>query len=68
MRGNPWGAISDDDFLGSIHAHAGEPTLEVPGAMILKVYPRTCGGTEIDHIGMGDAVGLSPHMRGNLRV
>ena len=32
---------------------------------LVRVYPRTCGGTRIDPPGWTSHGGLSPHVRGN---
>ena len=51
----------------SIPACAGEPAAELPGARVVKVYPRVCGGTlHLVPIPTG-RTGLSPRVRGNRR-
>ena len=52
----------------SIPACAGEPTAAAIGATQLKVYPRVCGGTVAGPVDEGLGVGLSPRVRGNLRL
>ena len=65
MRGNPGGVGSGESWLGSIPAHAGEPSLAHADLRRAEVYPRTCGGTDTDPPQDLPVLGLSPHMRGN---
>ena len=54
--------------VGSIPAHAGEPSLYLRGRPRGGVYPRPRGGTTATpHLGL-DGAGLSPPTRGNQRV
>ena len=65
MRGNPEHSREEQEKLGSIPAHAGEPRgARVPGAR-LGVYPRACGGTGQPLFHLRRVGGLSPRMRGN---
>ena len=65
VRGNRTEA--DDDRLRerSIPACAGEPVTETDAGVILEVYPRVCGGTQIERYGRRELSGLSPRVRGN---
>ena len=49
----------------SIPACAGEPVPPVLFEDSKKVYPRVCGGTDLEIGRVGDDVGLSPRVRGN---
>ena len=52
----------------SIPACAGEPPQSGSGAPLFRVYPRVCGGTRqlpLEHVLV---TGLSPRVRGNLRL
>ncbi len=65
VRGNP----AKPDILtatrGSIPACAGEPAMQEYDVDRKLVYPRVCGGTNIDsEVGI-PAQGLSPRVRGN---
>ena len=50
---------------GSIPARAGEPNRWAPGGTPCRVYPRACGGTDIEDASTDGQVGLSPRVRGN---
>ena len=65
MRGNPKLRHEVRMKIGSIPAHAGEPTDVVLVVPAIGVYPRACGGTGIDPSRDGPRAGLSPRMRGN---
>ena len=65
VRGNPDRQPGDFQDGGSIPACAGEP-YEVNGVgIVIKVYPRVCGGTASDRLVQQLAAGLSPRVRGN---
>ena len=49
----------------SIPACAGEPRLPAGRRRYRPVYPRVCGGTRRDDIGLPHLRGLSPRVRGN---
>ena len=51
--------------MGSIPAHAGEPTGRRAGRWPTWVYPRACGGTDTQEVALPCVQGLSPRMRGN---
>ena len=51
---------------GSIPACAGEPPNTAFATYCPKVYPRVCGGTQLDSSTSSDPAGLSPRVRGNL--
>ena len=68
VRGNPAAAAPSRRRMGSIPACAGEPTARTwspPGA---GVYPRVCGGTTYRTRKAAGTKGLSPRVRGNLRL
>ena len=51
----------------SIPAPAGEPLLYRDNRMVIRVYPRACGGTMAPPTPPTKTSGLSPRLRGNLR-
>ena len=51
---------------GSIPASAGEPVTSIPPSIIMRVYPRECGGTAPGSSATSTGQGLSPRVRGNL--
>ncbi len=53
------------DIGGSIPALAGEPQAARCLLMILRVYPRACGGAEEMTLGQLKYEGLSPRLRGS---
>ena len=55
-------------MTGSIPACAGEPGLYIRLSTLSPVYPRVCGGTRHAAHFRGVVRGLSPRVRGNLRV
>ena len=65
VRGNQ--PVHDDANirLGSIPARAGEPVLDQPFPLEIRVYPRACGGTLWPVPRSGAVAGLSPRVRGN---
>ena len=65
MRGNHDSCLRDGAGFGSIPAHAGEPSAEVPAGRCKRVYPRACGGTRMLAVARPTPWGLSPRMRGN---
>ena len=66
VRGNPYLIRSRLAKVRSIPACAGEPSLAARSMERARVYPRLCGGTGDDGVGMGFEEGLSPPVRGNL--
>ena len=68
MRGNLYVLSHFPEAKGSIPAHAGEPAAISKAIISPKVYPRTCGGTHRRGPRARHRRGLSPHMRGNLRL
>ena len=65
MRGNPTAYPSCQAGRRSIPAYAGEPVLRQLDRVLVRVYPRVCGGTSRHcHPAISDC-GLSPRMRGN---
>ena len=68
VRGNHRREPGHRANVGSIPACAGEPLDMASGVIDPRVYPRVCGGT-IAAVSEGfSAAGLSPRVRGNLRV
>ena len=68
VRGNlPRGSASLS-ARGSIPARAGEPCTTCTCNRIVRVYPRTCGGTKNSKVIEDPSRGLSPHVRGNHRL
>ena len=68
MRGNrPW-RRRESCRCGSIPADAGEPTTSPGPSRPRRVYPRACGGTSGWDRSWEPFTGLSPRMRGNLRL
>ena len=68
VRGNQLDPSGARGYKGSIPACAGEPFSDREEARRFVVYPRVCGGT-VDPSGeWAVASGLSPRVRGNLRV
>ena len=65
MRGSRVNLIEEKNPAGSIPAHAGEPPELLPGATLLAVYPRACGGASFSPPFMLIDRGLSPRMRGS---
>ena len=53
---------------GSIPASAGEPIITRDVAIPYAVYPRECGGTGSAMPSPVTGRGLSPRVRGNLRI
>ena len=51
---------------GSIPACAGEPVRLLSAGGGQEVYPRVCGGTEVERAQTVNRQGLSPRVRGNL--
>ena len=65
MRGNPVRSCCPSLQGGSIPAHAGEPAACSGLRGYIVVYPRACGGTEMECRDATCCLGLSPRMRGN---
>ena len=65
VRGNPIDTDEGGETVGSIPACAGEPRAKSPAGIKRAVYPRVCGGTEMQPRLKGYATGLSPRVRGN---
>ena len=65
VRGNLYNAVDKCPSMRSIPACAGEPAARNVCPELVKVYPRVCGGTDVELM-RGDArSGLSPRVRGN---
>ena len=65
VRGNLDATVTDCVCLGSIPACAGEPAAMPARIAGTTVYPRVCGGTNLDSPNCVAAPGLSPRVRGN---
>ena len=68
VRGNRRAPASHPVGARSIPACAGEPVRAVRRAVYVRVYPRVCGGTVASSSIRAAPSGLSPRVRGNLRV
>ena len=68
VRGNLLQVMSTIAEGGSIPACAGEPCACRRWAALARVYPRVCGGTPSSTGSMLPGLGLSPRVRGNLRL
>ncbi len=66
VRGNPPALVRGDYLPGPIPACAGEPLFLFRSVIILRAYPRVCGGTTHQSIYAIYDAGLSPRVRGNL--
>ena len=65
VRGNPMRGMVATYCSGSIPACAGEPNEGHGGNILLRVYPRVCGGTTAAESQEQATTGLSPRVRGN---
>ena len=65
LRGNHARLKGHAAYSRSIPAFAGEPLTVSTLSLTCKVYPRVCGGTQLDAIQKKSAQGLSPRLRGN---
>ena len=68
VRGNRFAPRWIRRSRGSIPAGAGEPSRSCCPGHLSTVYPRGCGGTDVDQVLEFLATGLSPRVRGNRRV
>ena len=68
VRGNRLRDRQSWPHRGSIPAGAGEPYASRGTQARRRVYPRGCGGTDYCHLLSPSGVGLSPRVRGNLRL
>ena len=68
LRGNPLGIAPSSSCPGSIPAPAGEPSDGREIQRKARVYPRACGGTAQSTLSVTLTNGLSPRLRGNLRL
>ena len=66
VRGNRLRLDAGAAARGSIPACAGEPPSMPLDSPSRTVYPRVCGGTSFDKLGLSIDEGLSPRVRGNL--
>ena len=64
-RGNPFPISSRRFAMGSIPAQAGEPSVNMPRCLPIRVYPRAGGGTKGRDKRLDPLPGLSPRRRGN---
>ena len=65
MRGNRVPARPRDGRQRSIPACAGEPQDSLNESNDTRVYPRVCGGTDLEQLAADVEKGLSPRVRGN---
>ena len=65
VRGNPLAGDGARRAVGSIPACAGEPPPPTLMTLMLRVYPRVCGGTAWTASVCISEMGLSPRVRGN---
>ena len=65
-RGNPKRGKKIMAYIGSIPAHAGEPSTAAGSQYACRVYPRPRGGTRVKLDAADRPRGLSPPTRGNL--
>ena len=68
VRGNPVRFLAKGKRLRSIPACAGEPHRRCAASLPARVYPRVCGGTSHSQSLPSINDGLSPRVRGNLRL
>ncbi len=68
VRGNPTRVLQCARITGSIPACAGEPKTGLILQRKKGVYPRVCGGTTSMAVSTLSKQGLSPRVRGNLRL
>ena len=66
VRGNQERELLIATAKGSIPACAGEPSTFFKPTLMIKVYPRVCGGTNPCRSYCVRETGLSPRVRGNL--
>ena len=65
VRGNRPFVGYSGQTLRSIPACAGEPATSPVDTGLLRVYPRVCGGTQVNETAGVGIEGLSPRVRGN---
>ncbi len=65
LRGNHISREPVGTCTWSIPASAGEPPVDRRCAASDRVYPRVCGGTMVEEVGIEPTAGLSPRLRGN---
>ena len=65
MRGNRPGEVGGVRGARSIPACAGEPPAIYGHSVLVRVYPRVCGGTSTGDCLPAAPLGLSPRVRGN---
>ena len=68
VRGNHRKPGVQANAFGSIPACAGEPPEIAPVCSTGEVYPRVCGGTADNELRPLNGAGLSPRVRGNLKL
>ena len=67
LRGNRFPARREPACNRSIPAPAGEPITRSTLSIFSRVYPRACGGTQLEYRVIAWCDGLSPRLRGNHR-
>ena len=68
VRGNRCAYFLTDAIRRSIPASAGQPLRWGVGSAVPRVYPRECGATYCSKKDVSSGGGLSPRVRGNLRL
>ena len=68
LRGNVFVVLLLELLVGSIPALAGERRTALFASVIMRVYPRACGGTKRARRWRAQISGLSPRLRGNGHV
>ena len=68
VRGNQIHRCANARHEGPIPACAGQPWRPVAGTSSSRAYPRVCGATQVRAAKRASDEGLSPRVRGNLRV
>ena len=68
VRGNRPSGFNIISITGPIPACAGQPSCATSSPLKAGAYPRVCGATDPEAAGAVDCLGLSPRVRGNLRL
>ena len=68
VRGNRNSQNLSGMIFGPIPACAGQPSCATSSPLKAGAYPRVCGATDPEAAGAVDCLGLSPRVRGNLRL
>ena len=68
VRGSRTGTNASSRDARSIPAGAGQPVVQIIPAVVCQVYPRGCGAAVLSNEGSQVAPGLSPRVRGSLKL